>query len=611
MLSLRVALRGRRADRHRRGPAPRRRPGPDAAVRRLRGHARDHHARDARDRPAAGRAPVRDARVRERRRRRRGLPRDARRRLPAVGDPHVRRGGDPAHAVAGRRGDLGRRVRRRLLRGGARRPWPSRGPAPSSSRARRARASSIPPSPSAGGTAATTSTSRPTTPSCPRSGARSTSSRPTRGSAPSTARWRPRCATATRPTASSLRMHYSHWYRWGTMIYARFLVPEGDLELHDRIWHDGITAVLEAGGVMNDHHGVGLKLAPVHGRPARPRARRAANDQARTRPARHHEPREAGAVRRRAMSMKVSMHNWMRPEPIEATIERLARLGYDGLEISGEPQGYDAAQVRSLLDEHGLECWGAVTLMTGGRDLLHEDPYVRLGSVQYVKDCLSFVAALGRQDRHGRAVDGRQDRADGVARRRVAVGRRGPPGVPGARGGGRRADRPGAAQPLRDLLPQPLRAGARARRRGRRRLRRRARHVPHEHRGGRPARGDPRSPATGSSTSTSPTTTACRPGYGALDWDAIVRELQGIGYDGHLTVEFVPALGPGGAASATRRRPAAAPASRSSCATTPPAPSRRRCTSATRRTRSRTCARRWAPRSDARRRADRHARHQG
>ena len=36
--------------------------------------------------------------------------------------------------------------------------------------------------------------------------------------------------------------------------------------------------------------------------------------------------------------MKVSMHNWMRPEPIQATIERLARLGYDGLEISGEPR---------------------------------------------------------------------------------------------------------------------------------------------------------------------------------------------------------------------------------------------------------------------------------
>jgi alkyldihydroxyacetonephosphate synthase len=62
-----------------------------------------------------------------------------------------------------------------------------------------------------------------------------------------------------------LRMHFSHWYPWGTMIYGRFVVPEGGpdaLELHDRIWEDGMTAALEAGGVMNDHHGVGIKLGP-------------------------------------------------------------------------------------------------------------------------------------------------------------------------------------------------------------------------------------------------------------------------------------------------------------------------------------------------------------
>ena len=67
------------------------------------------------------------------------------------------------------------------------------------------------------------------------------------------------------PHGLQLRMHFSHWYRWGTMIYARFLIPDGGPEaaaLHDRIWEDGITAVLDAGGVMNDHHGVGLKLAP-------------------------------------------------------------------------------------------------------------------------------------------------------------------------------------------------------------------------------------------------------------------------------------------------------------------------------------------------------------
>jgi alkyldihydroxyacetonephosphate synthase len=62
-----------------------------------------------------------------------------------------------------------------------------------------------------------------------------------------------------------LRMHFSHWYLWGTMIYGRFVVPDGGpdaLALHDRIWEDGMTAALDAGGVMNDHHGVGLKLGP-------------------------------------------------------------------------------------------------------------------------------------------------------------------------------------------------------------------------------------------------------------------------------------------------------------------------------------------------------------
>ena len=32
------------------------------------------------------------------------------------------------------------------------------------------------------------------------------------------------------------------------------------------------------------------------------------------------------------------------------------------------------------------------------------------------------------------------------------------------------------------------------------------------------------------------------PGHGALDWNAIVAELVGIGYDGHLTVEFVASV---------------------------------------------------------------------
>ena len=63
----------------------------------------------------------------------------------------------------------------------------------------------------------------------------------------------------------ALKVHFSHWYPWGTMMYGRFIVPDGGpeaIDLHDRIWADAVQAMLGAGGVMNDHHGVGLKLAP-------------------------------------------------------------------------------------------------------------------------------------------------------------------------------------------------------------------------------------------------------------------------------------------------------------------------------------------------------------
>jgi alkyldihydroxyacetonephosphate synthase len=62
-----------------------------------------------------------------------------------------------------------------------------------------------------------------------------------------------------------LRVHLSHWYPWGAMLYARFTVPDGGrdaIRLHDQIWEDGILAAPAAGAVLNDHHGVGLKLAP-------------------------------------------------------------------------------------------------------------------------------------------------------------------------------------------------------------------------------------------------------------------------------------------------------------------------------------------------------------
>lgn len=93
--------------------------------------------------------------------------------------------------------------------------------------------------------------------------------------------------------------------------------------------------------------------------------------------------------------MKVCMHNWMRPEPIEVTIDRMKRLGYDGIQIMGEPRKYDWKHVRGLLDKNGLKCFGSVSIMVKGRDLIHADPYYREMTVSYLKECLDMVAALG------------------------------------------------------------------------------------------------------------------------------------------------------------------------------------------------------------------------
>ena len=60
--------------------------------------------------------------------------------------------------------------------------------------------------------------------------------------------------------------HFSHWYEWGAMVYDRFIVddvpadPHEALRLHNAIWSCGVRTAIANGGVVNDHHGVGIKL---------------------------------------------------------------------------------------------------------------------------------------------------------------------------------------------------------------------------------------------------------------------------------------------------------------------------------------------------------------
>ncbi len=61
--------------------------------------------------------------------------------------------------------------------------------------------------------------------------------------------------------------HLSHWFPWGVMVYDRFIIeeppwdPQEALALHNEIWNVAVRTSIACGGVLNEHHGVGLKLA--------------------------------------------------------------------------------------------------------------------------------------------------------------------------------------------------------------------------------------------------------------------------------------------------------------------------------------------------------------
>jgi D-psicose/D-tagatose/L-ribulose 3-epimerase len=92
--------------------------------------------------------------------------------------------------------------------------------------------------------------------------------------------------------------------------------------------------------------------------------------------------------------MELAIHNWMRAETIETTIRRISSIGYTRLEIAGSPDQYNTKDLRKLMREHGLSCWGSVTLMLGERNLLASNEAQRAASVQYVKDVVKMVKEL-------------------------------------------------------------------------------------------------------------------------------------------------------------------------------------------------------------------------
>ena len=73
------------------------------------------------------------------------------------------------------------------------------------------------------------------------------------------------------------------------------------------------------------------------------------------------------------------------------------RPGYDGVELPGEPERWQPAELRRWLGDHGLVpvALTASCMVATERDLAHPDARIRGVAVDYVRRCLGLAGEIG------------------------------------------------------------------------------------------------------------------------------------------------------------------------------------------------------------------------
>lgn len=93
---------------------------------------------------------------------------------------------------------------------------------------------------------------------------------------------------------------------------------------------------------------------------------------------------------------RYSMTQWIfGKEDVEASFERLKRLGYDGIEFSAEPYSQDIPRLKRLMEQYQLCCTSLCGIFPEKRDLSSEDPQTAESAVQYLKDSVDMAVEVG------------------------------------------------------------------------------------------------------------------------------------------------------------------------------------------------------------------------
>lgn len=76
-------------------------------------------------------------------------------------------------------------------------------------------------------------------------------------------------------------------------------------------------------------------------------------------------------------------------------LERIARAGYERVELSGDPPGITVEDLNRAIIDNGLEVSSISSLLGPGRDLSHSDPQVRQAGYDYLLRLIEMASIVG------------------------------------------------------------------------------------------------------------------------------------------------------------------------------------------------------------------------
>lgn len=91
-----------------------------------------------------------------------------------------------------------------------------------------------------------------------------------------------------------------------------------------------------------------------------------------------------------------SMTQWiLGNEPIENSFRRLKKYGYDGIEFAAKPDTLDAEEMTALMKKYDMKCTSLCGIFSEERDLSASDDAIAQKAVRYLTDSADWAAMVG------------------------------------------------------------------------------------------------------------------------------------------------------------------------------------------------------------------------